>query len=99
MLCVQVGNPNPMFGHPVQQGQPQHPQFLSYSSTDLLMGLCCSLSILSALGDTVPESLLRSNLLAPLVKLLNRAAREVCATQQNAQMHQQHYNSQARFNQ
>lgn len=71
---------------------------VAYGSSDLLMGLCCSLSILSALGDSVPEALLRSSLLAPLVKLLNRAAREVCATQQNAAMHQQHYQGQARFN-
>lgn len=52
----------------MQQGQPS----VSYGSSDLLMGLCCSLSILSALGESVPEGLLRATLLAPLVKLLNR---------------------------
>ena len=88
-------NPPPQV---VQQSQVQ-PGSVSYGSSDLLMGLCCSLSILSALGDAVPEAVLRSTLLAHLVKLLNRAAREVCATQQNAQMHQQHYSAMARFNQ
>jgi hypothetical protein len=83
---------------PVQQPQNMGAG-VTYASNDLLMGLCCSLSILSALGGSVPETMLRTMLLTPLVKLLNRAAREVCATQQNAQMHQQHYTAQARFNQ
>jgi len=82
-----------------QQQQQQLAPSVSYASSDLLMGICCSLSLLSSLSSSLPEDVLRATLLGPLVKLLNRAAREVCATQQNAQMHQQHYQATARFNQ
>jgi hypothetical protein len=69
----------------------------TYLSSDVLMGICCSLSILGAVQPSSPASLLHHQL-QPLVKLLNRAAREVCATAQNAQMHQQHYKTMAMFN-
>jgi hypothetical protein len=41
------------------QQQQQMGGVVTFAINDLLMGLCCSLSILSALEDSVPESMLQ----------------------------------------
>lgn len=75
-------------------GQPPASQ---YAASDCLLAVCCGLSVLQAVHEVAPESLVTAHM-TPLVKLLNRCAREVCATVMAGQMHQQHYQMVARQN-
>lgn len=67
-----------------------------FCSPSLPLGLV-SAALLLCLGQVCPEAVATSHM-PPLVKLLNRCARDVCANQQNAQMHQAHYQQAHKLN-
>jgi hypothetical protein len=48
-------------------------------------------------AQVCPEALVSVHM-PPLVKLLNRCSRDVCANAQNGQMHQAHYQQVAKLN-
>eukprot|EP00879_Flechtneria_rotunda_P005042 GHRR01005319.1.p1 GENE.GHRR01005319.1~~GHRR01005319.1.p1 ORF type:complete len:3477 (+),score=1416.33 GHRR01005319.1:1112-11542(+) len=74
-----------------QGGQP------TYASSDTLVGVCFSLAALRAIHEVSSDAVIATHL-SGLVRLLNRCARDVCATFQNGQMHQQHYQMMAKVN-
>ncbi|WIA37453.1 hypothetical protein OEZ86_014371 [Tetradesmus obliquus] len=80
-----------------QQVQQQQQQQHTYASSEHLLGICCALSLLSAIHEVCPEALIGVHM-PPLVKLLNRCSRDVCANAQNGQMHQAHYQQVAKLN-
>jgi hypothetical protein len=58
---------------------------------------CCVFLTPLVAPQVCPEALVSVHM-PPLVKLLNRCSRDVCANAQNGQMHQAHYQQVAKLN-
>jgi hypothetical protein len=77
----------------LQQVQQTQQGTAVFSATPLLLGMCCSLSIISAIQDLVPATYMHA-FVPSIVKMLNRCAREMAVVHNGVatgQQHQQHH--------